>query len=82
MRKSTLGVLRQLLPPLAEGRHDLPTGGVADAGNLRGVLGRLPPLGAGHINLLDHHALAVPEAVRRGELRPLRDRMSGVDEVG
>jgi TnpA family transposase len=34
---------------------------------------RLSSLGYGHINLLGRYHFAVPEAVRRGELRPLRD---------
>jgi TnpA family transposase len=34
---------------------------------------RLSPLGYGHINLLGRYHFAVPETVRRGELRPLRD---------
>jgi TnpA family transposase len=33
---------------------------------------RLSPLGYGHINMLGRYSFAVPEAVRRGELRPLR----------
>jgi TnpA family transposase len=33
---------------------------------------RLSPLGFGHINMLGRYSFAVPEAVRRGELRPLR----------
>ncbi len=34
---------------------------------------RLPPLVHGHINLLGRYHFAMPEAVRRGELRKLRD---------
>ena len=34
---------------------------------------RLSPLGYGHINLLGRYHFAMPEMVRRGELRPLRD---------
>ena len=33
---------------------------------------RLSPLGFRHINMLGRYSFAVPEAVRRGELRPLR----------
>ena len=33
---------------------------------------RLSPLGYSHINVLGRYSFAVPEAVRRGELRPLR----------
>lgn len=33
---------------------------------------RLSPLGFGHINMLGRYSFAVPDAVRRGELRPLR----------
>ena len=34
---------------------------------------RLSPLGFEHINMLGRYALALPDAVARGELRPLRD---------
>lgn len=34
---------------------------------------RLSPFGHEHINLLGRYSFAVPEAVARGELRPLRD---------
>lgn len=34
---------------------------------------RLSPLGYEHINLLGRYAFSVPNQVRRGELRPLRD---------
>jgi len=34
---------------------------------------RLSPLGHEHINLLGRYSFAVPEAVARGELRPLRN---------
>ena len=34
---------------------------------------RLSPLGFEHINVLGRYSFAIPEAVRRGELRPLRD---------
>jgi hypothetical protein len=36
-------------------------------------LARLSPLGHEHINLLGRYHFTLPEAVRRGELRPLRD---------
>jgi len=36
-------------------------------------LARLSPLGFEHINLLGRYSFAIPEAVKRGELRPLRD---------
>ena len=34
---------------------------------------RLSPLTSDHINMLGHYSFAIPEAVRRGELRPLRN---------
>ena len=34
---------------------------------------RLSPFGHEHINLLGRYSFAVPEAVTRGELRPLRN---------
>jgi len=34
---------------------------------------RLSPLGSDHINMLGRYSFAVPEAVTRGELRPLRN---------
>ncbi len=36
-------------------------------------LARLSPLGSEHINVLGRYSFAIPEAVKRGELRPLRD---------
>jgi len=36
-------------------------------------LARLSPLGFEHINLLGRYSFAISEAVKRGELRPLRD---------
>jgi TnpA family transposase len=36
---------------------------------------RLSPLGHEHINMLGRYSFAVPEAVARGELRPLRNAM-------
>ena len=42
---------------------------------------RLSPLGHKHVNMLGHYAFSLPEAVARGELRPLRDpRTAGPDE--
>ena len=34
---------------------------------------RLSPLSYGHINMLGRYSFSVPEAVAKGELRPLRD---------
>ncbi len=34
---------------------------------------RLSPLGFEHINMLGRYAFTLPDAVARGELRPLRD---------
>lgn len=34
---------------------------------------RLSPLISEHINILGRYSFAVPEAIKRGELRPLRD---------
>ena len=42
----------------------------------------LSPLGCEHVNLLGRYAFALPEEVRRGELRPLRDPVGGGDEAG
>jgi TnpA family transposase len=42
---------------------------------------RLSPLVFEHINLLGRYAFSVPEAVGRGELRPLRDPANAVEEV-
>lgn len=42
---------------------------------------RLSPLIFDHINLLGRYAFSVPEAVGRGELRPLRDPGDAVEEV-
>ena len=42
---------------------------------------RLSPLGHKHVNMLGRYAFTLPEAVARGELRPLRDpRTAGPDE--
>ena len=42
---------------------------------------RLSPLGHRHVNMLGRYAFTLPEAVARGELRPLRDpRTAGPDE--
>ncbi|MDQ3232466.1 MAG: Tn3 family transposase [Pseudobdellovibrionaceae bacterium] len=38
---------------------------------------RLSPLGYSHINMLGRYSFAVPEAVQRGELRPLRGSGDG-----
>ena len=43
---------------------------------------RLSPLGCEHINLLGRYAFSVPEQVRRGELRPLRDPANATDTDG
>jgi len=42
---------------------------------------RLSPLVYEHINLLGRYAFSVPEAVQRGELRPLRNSSGAIDEV-
>ena len=42
---------------------------------------RLSPLVFSHINLLGRYAFAVPEAVSRGELRPLRNPADALDDV-
>jgi Tn3 transposase DDE domain len=42
---------------------------------------RLSPLVFEHINLLGRYAFSVPEAVTRGELRPLRNPAEAVEEV-
>ena len=42
---------------------------------------RLSPLVFDHINLLGRYAFAVPEAVSRGELRPLRSPKDALEEV-
>ena len=41
---------------------------------------RLSPLGCEHINLLGRYAFSVPDQVRRGELRPLRDPAAAAAE--
>lgn len=43
---------------------------------------RLSPLGFDHINMLGRYAFTLPEMVARGELRPLRDPMTGRDDDG
>jgi hypothetical protein len=40
---------------------------------------RLSPLVYEHINLLGRYAFSVPEAVQRGELRPLRNSSEAID---
>ncbi len=42
---------------------------------------RLSPLGFEHVNMLGRYAFSLPEAVARGELRPLRDP-SQADDTG
>jgi Tn3 transposase DDE domain len=42
---------------------------------------RLSPLVFEHINLLGRYAFSVPEAVTRGELRPLRNPDEALEEV-
>ena len=43
---------------------------------------RLSPLGHKHVNMLGRYAFTLPEAVARGELRPLRNpRVAGPDEA-
>jgi hypothetical protein len=42
---------------------------------------RLSPLVYEHINLLGRYAFSVPEAVQRGELRPLRSSSDSTEEV-
>jgi TnpA family transposase len=42
---------------------------------------RLSPLVFEHINLLGRYAFSVPEAVQRGELRPLRNPSDATEEV-
>ena len=42
---------------------------------------RLSPLMFDHINLLGRYAFSVPEAVQRGELRPLRNPADALDDV-
>ena len=41
---------------------------------------RLSPLGFDHINMLGRYAFILPDAVARGELRPLRDPRNTGDE--
>jgi hypothetical protein len=42
---------------------------------------RLSPLVFEHINLLGRYVFSVPEAVTRGELRPLRNPVEVLEEV-
>ena len=42
---------------------------------------RLSPMMFDHINLLGRYAFSVPEAVQRGELRPLRNPSDALDDV-
>ena len=59
------------LEQLARDGHDVKSEDVA----------RLSPLVFEHINLLGRYAFSVPEAVTRGELRPLRNPADVLDEV-
>ena len=43
---------------------------------------RLSPLGFEHINMLGRYACVLPDAVARGELRPLRDPALADDDEG
>jgi Tn3 transposase DDE domain len=45
-------------------------------------LARLSPLGFEHINMLGRYAFVLPDAVARGELRPLRDPALAGDDEG
>ena len=42
---------------------------------------RLSPLVFDHVNLLVRYAFSVPEAVQRGELRPLRSPTDRIEEL-
>jgi hypothetical protein len=59
------------LEQLARDGHDVKSEDVA----------RLSPLVLEHINLLGRYAFSVPEAVTRGELRPLRNPADVLEEV-
>ena len=41
---------------------------------------RLTPLRWGHINMLGRYAFVLPDAIARGELRPLRNPTAPEDE--
>ena len=43
---------------------------------------RLSPLGFEHINMLGRYAFTLPDAVARGELRPLRDPATASHDEG
>src|SRR5215203_4688947 len=43
---------------------------------------RLSPLGFEHVNMLGRYAFTLPDAVARGELRPLRDPALAGDDEG
>ena len=45
-------------------------------------VGRLPPLGFDHINMLGRYAFVLPDIVARGELRPLRNPSLANDDEG
>ena len=49
---------------------------------LDGDVARLSPLGFAHVNMLGRYAFSLPEAVARGELRPLRDPSLADDDTG
>jgi TnpA family transposase len=49
---------------------------------LDGDVARLSPLGFAHVNMLGRYAFSLPEAVARGELRPLRDPSQADDDTG
>ena len=42
---------------------------------------RLSPLVYEHINLLGRYAFSVPDAVERGQLRPLRSSSEAIEEL-
>jgi hypothetical protein len=42
-------------------------------------LGHLSPLGFGHVNMLGRYQFTLPERVRHGELRDLRERETEED---
>jgi len=43
-------------------------------------MARLAPLGTNHINVLGRYHFSLPEAIARGEFRPLRDPTQFDDE--
>ena len=48
---------------------------------LPGNVARLSPLVYEHINLLGRYAFSVPEAVQRGQLRPLSSSSEAIEEL-